>query len=455
MITCGDRVEAGVPLLLKPYPREAMAHRLRQVLTLLLKPDDRAGLAAALAAALTCRRSGRACRGLASRVPLGRCAQGTDLRVPQHQPQINLSAMNPPLDANRRDFNLVTLGRSDLRVAPICLGTMTFGEQVDVPAAHAILDHALARGVNFIDTAEMYAVPVRRETYGASESIIGNWLKARPGVRHKVVLATKVAGPSRNADWIRGGSVNLTPAEICQACNDSLKRLQTDVIDLYQIHWPNRNVPVFGSLYFNPKDDREYTSILVQLDAFAGLVKAGKVRHIGLSNETPWGLGEFVRLAEAHGLPRVATVQNPYTLVNRAVDNGLDEAMHGHGVSLLAYSPLGFGTLTGKYDAAGLAGAAATDRMTRFEALRKQRWGRPEVLLAARRYNALARAHGLTPTQLALAFCYTNWRVASTIIGVTTLAQLDENLDAWGTPLAPELLAQIDAIRWENRDPAQ
>jgi aryl-alcohol dehydrogenase-like predicted oxidoreductase len=350
---------------------------------------------------------------------------------------------------------LVTLGRSELRVPPICLGTMTFGEQVDEATSHAILDHALARGVNFIDTAEMYAVPVRRETYGASERIIGNWFASRPGVRAKVVLATKVAGPSRNADWIRGGSANLTPDEIRQACDDSLKRLRTDVIDLYQIHWPNRNVPVFGPLYFDPAHDKDYTSIRDQLEAFAGLVKAGKVRAVGLSNETPWGVSEFVRLADAHGLPRVATVQNAYTLVNRVPDNGLDETMHRHGVSLLAYSPLGFGTLTGKYDAAGFIDPSSAGRLARFEAFRKQRWGRPETLDAARRYNALARDHGLTPTQMALAFCYTNWRVASTIIGVTTLAQLDENLDAWGTTLAPGLLAQIDAVRWAIRDPAQ
>ena len=350
---------------------------------------------------------------------------------------------------------LVTLGRSELRVAPICLGTMTFGEQVDEPTSHAILDRALARGVNFIDTAEMYAVPVRRETYGASERIIGNWFAARPGVRDKVVLATKVAGPSRNADWIRGGSDNLKPNEIRLACDDSLKRLRTDVIDLYQIHWPNRNAPMFGTIYFEPKNDKDYTSIHDQLDALGGLVRAGKVRHIGLSNETPWGLSEFVRLAEAHGAPRVATVQNPYTLVNRVVDNALDEAMHRLGVALLAYSPLGFGTLTGKYDAAGFTAGATLGRMTRFEAMRKQRWGRADTLEAARKYNALAREHGLTPTAMALAFCYTNWRVASTIIGVTTLAQLDENLDAWSTTLAPELLTKIDAIRWAHRDPAQ
>jgi aryl-alcohol dehydrogenase-like predicted oxidoreductase len=350
---------------------------------------------------------------------------------------------------------LVTLGRSQLRVPPICLGTMTFGEQVDELTAHAILDRALERGVNFIDTAEMYAVPVRRETSGASERIIGRWFSQRPGARDRVVLATKVAGPARNTDWIRGGSSNLTPAEMRQACDESLKRLHTDVIDLYQIHWPNRNLPMFGPIYFDPKNDRDFTSIHDQLAALAGLVQSGKVRYVGLSNETPWGVAEFVKLAEVHGLPRVATVQNPYTLVNRTVDNGLDETMHRLGVSLLAYSPLGFGLLTGKYDAAGLAAGQPNDRMTRFESFRKQRWGRPEVLAAAGRYNALARENGLTPTQMALAFCYTNWRVASTIIGANTVAQLDENLDAWGTALSPELLAQIDAVRWAIRDPAQ
>jgi aryl-alcohol dehydrogenase-like predicted oxidoreductase len=352
-------------------------------------------------------------------------------------------------------FPLVTLGRSELRVPPICLGTMTFGEQVDEATAHAILDHALERGLNFVDTAEMYAVPVRRETYGASERIIGRWFASRPGARDKVVLATKVAGPARNADWIRGGSANLTPHEIREACDASLLRLHTDVIDLYQIHWPNRNVPLFGPLYFDPKNDREYSSIHDQLCALAGLVQAGKIRYIGLSNETPWGLAEFVRAADTDGLPRVATVQNPYTLVNRVVDNGLDEAMHRLGVALLGYSPLGFGALTGKYDETGFAGGRPDQRMTRFESFRKQRWGRPEVLDAARRYNAVARAHGLTPTRMALAFCYTNWRVAGTIIGANTVAQLDENIDAWGTTLAPELLAQIDAIRWVIRDPAQ
>lgn len=350
----------------------------------------------------------------------------------------------------------VTLGQSDLAVTPICLGTMTFGEQVEQADAHAILDRALERGINFLDTAEMYAVPPRRETFGATETILGHWFAKRPEARRQVVLATKVAGPSRNMDWIRNGARDLKPEHIVQACDDSLRRLQTDVIDLYQIHWPNRNAAVFGALYFDPSKDAEQTSIEAQLRAMETLVKAGKVRHVGLSNETPWGLMAFLREAERHGLPRVQTVQNPYALVNRVVDNGLDEVMHKEQVGLLAYSPLGFGSLTGKYDGPGFDPAQpGLGRIARYESVRKQRWARPETLAAARRYNALAREHGLTPVQLALAFCYRNWRVASTIIGVTSVAQLDECLDAWGVQLSPELLAAVDQIRWETRDPAQ
>ncbi len=351
----------------------------------------------------------------------------------------------------------VRLGQSDLHVTPVCLGTMTFGEQVSEAQAHAILDRALERGINFLDTAEMYAVPPRRETYNATEKIIGNWFAQRPGARQKMVVATKVAGPSRGMDWIRNGATNVTPADILAACDDSLKRLKTDVIDLYQIHWPVRNVPMFGAMYFDPsRDDPTVTPIREQLEALGKLVKAGKVRAIGLSNETPYGVHEFVRLAEQHGLPRVATVQNAYCLVNRTVENGLDETLYRLGVSLLAYSPLGFGLLTGKYDASGFTGPGAPQdgRIARFESVRKQRWGRAEALEAARRYNALAREHGLTPTQMALAFCYGKWQVASTIIGVTSVAQLDEDLDAWGTTLSPELLKAIDGIRKELRDPA-
>jgi aryl-alcohol dehydrogenase-like predicted oxidoreductase len=344
----------------------------------------------------------------------------------------------------------VQLGASALQVTPICLGTMTFGEQVNEADAHRILNRSLERGVNFLDAAEMYSVPARAETCGATETIIGRWFASHPGARQKLVLATKVAGPARGMPWLRA---EVSKAGIIEACEGSLRRLQTDVIDLYQIHWPARNVPAFGALYFDPARDRPAPSVLEQLEALAELVQAGKVRAVGLSNESPYGVHEFVRLAEQHGLPRVATVQNPYCLVNRSYENGLDETCHRLGVGLLAYSPLGFGLLTGKYDADGLVGDQG--RLALYESMRQQRWGRPEALAAARRYNALAREHGLTPSQLALAFCYRNWRVASTIIGVTSLAQLDECLDAWSVELSPDLLKAIDAIRWEARDPAQ
>ena len=363
----------------------------------------------------------------------------------------------PCSDATQQDPFLKTLQlpHTDLHVTPICLGTMTFGEQVSEADSHAILDRSLAAGVNFIDTAEMYSVPAKAETCGSTETIIGNWFAKHPGARDKLVLATKVAGPSRGMPWVREGK-GMTAQDITQSCDASLRRLQTDVIDLYQIHWPERHVPAFGTVYYDPAKETSATPIHEQLDALSQLVKAGKVRYIGLSNETPYGVHEFVRLAEQHGLPRVATVQNPYCLVNRTWENGLDETCHRLGVSLLAYSPLGFGLLTGKFDVSGTTGpdAPAGTRLATYESVRKQRWGRPEALTAARRYNQLARDNGMTPTQMALAFCYTQWRVASTIIGVTSVAQLDEDLNAWGTTLSPEVLAQIDAIRWELRDPA-
>ncbi|MFY8119714.1 MAG: aldo/keto reductase [Roseateles sp.] len=347
------------------------------------------------------------------------------------------------------------LGRSSLTVSRICLGTMTFGEQVDEAGSHAILDHAVARGLNFIDTAEMYPVPARADTFTQTERLIGRWLKARPGLRERLVIATKVSGPSRGYDWIRNGAQDLSADDIVAACEDSLRRLQIETIDLYQIHWPLRHVPMFGGLFYEPEKNREVSSIAVQLEALDRLVRAGKVREIGLSNETAYGVCEFVHQAERGGLPRIVSVQNPYALVNRVLENGLDEAMHRHDVSLLAYSPLGFGSLTGKYDARGLDDPAKPGRLAVFEGMRKQRWARPETLAAARRYNALAREHGMSASRMALAWCYGRWQTASTIIGVTSMAQLDENLDAWGTRLAPELLAEIDRIRWEIRDPAQ
>ncbi len=349
----------------------------------------------------------------------------------------------------------ITLGQSDLQVTPICLGTMTFGEQVTESTAHQILNRALDLDLNFLDTAEMYSVPAKAETCGATETILGNWFASHPGARQKVVLATKVAGPSRGMPWVREGA-GLTSQDILKSCDASLKRLQTDVIDLYQIHWPERHVPVFGMMYFDPSKDKIETSIHEQLEALGQLVKAGKVRHIGLSNESPYGIHEFIRLAEQHGLPRVSTVQNPYCLTNRTFDNAMDESCHRLQVSLLAYSPLAFGALTGKYDQSGFEGdgAPANARIGMYESVRKQRWGRESSLTAAKLYNQLARDNGMSPTQMALAFCYKRWCVASTIIGVTSVAQLEENVKAWDTTLSAEVLAAIDAIRLVHRDPA-
>ena len=349
----------------------------------------------------------------------------------------------------------VQLGTSDLQVTPICLGTMTFGDQVNEANTHRILSHSLARGINFIDTAEMYAVPPKAETFQVTEGYIGNWLANTPGARNQLIIASKVCGPSRGMQWIRNGSLDLTAQDILDACEGSLRRLKTDVIDLYQIHWPTRNTPLFGSLSFDPSKNRPCTDLSTQIQTMGKLIAAGKIRAWGLSNETPYGVHESVRLAQALGVPAPATVQNAYCLTNRTYENGLDETMYHLKVAMLAYSPLAFGLLTGKYDVSGTTGPLAPKeaRITLFESMRKQRWGRAEALSAARRYNALAAENGLTPTQMALAFCYGQWRVASTIIGVTTIAQLDENLDAWGTTLSPELHQAIDAIRWENRDP--
>ena len=348
----------------------------------------------------------------------------------------------------------IKLGTTDLHVTPVCLGTMTFGEQVAQAEAHAILDRSVDLGVNFVDTAEMYSVPAKAETFGSTESILGHWFAKHPGARQKVVLASKVAGPSRGMPWIREGT-GMTAQDILNSCDASLKRLQTDVIDLYQIHWPERHVPAFGTMYFDVRQAAIETSIHEQLEAMAKLVKAGKVRHIGLSNETPYGIHEFVRLAEQHGLPRITSVQNPYCLVNRTFDNAMDETCHRLGVSLLAYSPLGFGSLTGKYDQTGLEGnGAPMGRLAKYESVRKQRWARPSTLEASRLYNQLARDNGMTPTQMALAFCYTRWSVACTLIGVTSVAQLEENLNVWGTELSAQMLTEIDAIRLTHRDPA-
>ncbi len=344
----------------------------------------------------------------------------------------------------------VTLGNSDLQVSKICLGTMTFGEQNSEADAHNQLDYALERGINFIDTAEMYPVMPRAETTGRTESHIGTWLK-KSGKRGNIILATKAAGPSRGMTWIRNGQSDFDAANLRTAIDNSLKRLQTDYIDLYQLHWPSRNAPIFGQIAFDPEKERPYTAMEDTLAALDELIKAGKIRHVGVSNETSWGVCEFIKQAETRGLPRIVSIQNAYSLVNRSFENGLDEVCFRENVGLLAYSPLAFGQLTAKY----LDNPKAHGRLTIFPPNWSPRYLRPSTLEAARRYAVLARSNGMTPTQMALAWCYSRWFVASTIIGATTMAQLQENIDALSVRLPEQVIEGINAIHREITNPAQ
>lgn len=339
------------------------------------------------------------------------------------------------------------LGESSLQVSEICLGTMTFGAQNSEAEGHAQLDRALAAGVNFIDTAEMYAVPPSSDSYGKTEQIVGNWLVRQ--ARDQVVLATKAAGPGRALNWIRGGPTGFDRSNLRAAVEGSLRRLRTDYIDLYQLHWPARNQPMFGEWRYDPAAEREATPILETLEALDELVKAGKIRHVGVSNEHPWGVMEFVRLAREHALPRVVSIQNAYHLMNRVFESGLDEVCRRENVGLLPYSPLAFGTLSGKY----LDNPQASGRITLFAGF-GQRYAKPNVQPAVAAYAELARQNGLTPAQLALAFVYSRSFVTSTIIGATTMAQLEENLAACELRLSAEVLAAIDAIHLRYTNPA-
>ncbi|AMF93597.1 NADP(H)-dependent aldo-keto reductase [Vibrio fluvialis] len=330
------------------------------------------------------------------------------------------------------------LPHSSLEISKLCLGTMTFGEQNTQAEAFSQLDYALERGINFIDTAEMYPVPPKAETQGKTEEFIGNWLE-KSGKREKVVLATKVAGP-RNVPYIRE-NMALDHRHIHQAIDDSLSRLKTDYIDLYQLHWPQRQTNTFGQLNYPYPDQQEEVTLIETLEALSDLVRMGKVRYIGVSNETPWGLMTYLRLAEKHDLPRMVSIQNPYNLLNRSFEVGLSEISHYEGVKLLAYSPMAFGVLSGKY----LNGARPTGaRCSLFE--RFQRYFTPQGLKATEAYVNLAREFGLDPAQMALAFVNQRPFVASNIIGATNLQQLKSNIDSLELELSEELLLKIQEI---------
>lgn len=340
-----------------------------------------------------------------------------------------------------------TLPGSDLSVSTLCLGTMTFGEQNSEAEGHAQLDLALDAGINFIDTAEMYPVPARAETQGSTERIVGSWLRRQE--RSNIVLATKVSGPNRGMDWMRGGP-QFTKEQIHAACDDSLRRLQTDYIDLYQLHWPARHVPMFGQTYYEPANEYADAPALADtLAALGELVSAGKVRHIGVSNETPWGVMECKRLAHELGVPVISTIQNVYNLINRGFEQGLAEVCHRENVMLLVYSPLAFGLLSGKY----VTDPHTDGRMTRFANF-GVRYLKPHVNEAVAAYAALAQEYDLTPAQLALGWVKSRWFVGSTILGATSIEQLQENLSVNDITLPDELLAAIEAIHRRCPNPA-
>lgn len=342
-----------------------------------------------------------------------------------------------------------TLGNSDIQISRICLGTMTWGEQNNQTEAFEQMDYALEQGVNFWDTAELYSVPPRAETYGATETMIGNWF-AKNGRRSDVVLASKIAGPMGPASHIRDGAGRFNRQQITQALEGSLKRLQTDYLDLYQLHWPERPTNYFGKLSYEwQQEPNDLTDFEETLEVLTEFVKQGKIRQIGLSNETAWGAMKFLQIAEAKGLQKIVTVQNPYSLLNRSYEIGLSEVSRHEGVGLLAYSPLGFGALSGKY----LNNQRPENaRLTLFPSY--DRYLSNNAVKATELYAALAKGNGLTPAQLALAFVNSRPFVSANIIGATTMDQLKENVDSINVKLDEEVFFQIERIHAQYTIPS-
>jgi len=336
------------------------------------------------------------------------------------------------------------LGHSDLKVSKICLGSMTWGEQNTQKEAFEQLDKALALNVNFIDTAELYPIPPSSRTYSQTEEIIGNWLTQR-ACRDKVVLATKIAGTGLN--YIRGGS-RFNKEQLFSAVNQSLNRLQTDYIDLYQLHWPERKTNFFGELGYVHSDSEHSTTIAETLEASHELVQAGKIRYLGISNETPWGMMTYLNLAEKYRWPRIVSIQNPYNLLNRTFEVGLSEIAHRENCGLLAYSPLAFGVLTGKYLNGGMPQGS---RLQLFPTYSRYKSTLSNML--TQQYVDLANAHGLSPAQLALAYVNTRGFVTSTIIGATQIADLEEDILSVNIQLSAEVIQAIESIHKTHPNP--
>jgi aryl-alcohol dehydrogenase-like predicted oxidoreductase len=342
------------------------------------------------------------------------------------------------------------LGQTNEQLSVIGLGTMTWGEQNTALEAFEQMDFALDSGINFFDVAEMYPVPPKKETYGDTESIIGQWFKANPAKRDQIFLASKVAGPSEAmGSYIRSGSLKFDRANIERALHDSLKRLNTDRIDLYQLHWPERSTNFFGQLGFSPQEEMDMTPMAETLEVLQSCMKQGKIRHIGLSNETPWGAMTAIKLSEQQDLTRVESVQNPYSLLNRSYEVGMAEISYREQVGLLAYSPLGFGVLTGKYRFGAQPEKA---RLTLFD--RFTRYLNPQAQLATEMYLTLADDFEVSPVDVALGFVNTRPFLTSNIIGATNMDQLRQNINSVNFKLTPEILQRIEAIHQTLSNPA-
>ncbi|HEX4985279.1 MAG TPA: aldo/keto reductase [Burkholderiales bacterium] len=336
---------------------------------------------------------------------------------------------------------------TSMKVSRVCLGTMTWGQQNSEAEAHEQLDYAAGEGINFIDTAEMYPVPPNASTQGRTEKFLGTWLARQK--RDSLYIATKVAGPGRR-DWIRGGRTDLTQEVIAEAVGTSLERLQTDYIDLYQIHWPQRNVPNFGATEFDPSLEKSGPAIEEQVRGMAAMIRSGKIRHYGLSNESAWGVCKFREEAKRLGLPGPVTIQNSYSLISRNVDNDLAEALHRENMSLLAYSPLAAGILSGKY----MGGAKPPGtRFVLFDTL-GIRFRKPMVSEAVDAYAALAKRRGMTLVQLALGYVNSRWFLGSSIIGATTMGQLKDDIAAAQVELDRDTLQDIREIQYRFPNPA-
>ena len=340
-----------------------------------------------------------------------------------------------------------TLPNTDIIVSKICLGTMTFGQQNSEAEGHAQMDYAFENGVNFFDTAEMYSIPSREETYGSTEKIIGTWFK-KSGKREDVVLASKISGPNPNFGYMRD-KLDFSAASLQYALDNSLQRLQTDYLDIYQLHWPERKNNCFGQRGFKVQDDQWEDNIHQVLETLEGFIKEGKIKHIGLSNETPWGIMRFLEENKYNNLPRVKTIQNPYSLLNRLFEVGSSEICIRENVGLLAYSPLAFGKLSGKFLTGESHPKARLSLYPQYSRYNSEQCTQATIL-----YSEIAKKNGLTLTELALAFIEQQEFVTSTIIGATTLEQLKENIDTIRVSLSHEIIAEINNVQAIIPDPA-